>query len=103
MKNGHGRVGYRRRIQMKQMQDKWTYCYRIRPSFRDLGVFGTAFTVAMSVLFVFAWVNQPANSPVRMPFVVSGLLLFTALSPVGGEFASQVFGGDWSIADVFRL
>ena len=62
-----------------QMQDDWRYRYRLRASLRNLGVVGTAFMVGMTLLSVAAWLRQPANNQVNMPFVISILLLFSAL------------------------
>jgi hypothetical protein len=65
--------------QQKQMQDDWRYRYRLRASLRNLGVVGTVFMVGMTLLSVAAWLRQPANDPVNMPFVISIFLLFSAL------------------------
>ena len=61
------------------MQDDWKHCYRLRASLRNLGIVGAALMFGMTLFSVAAWFRQPANNPVKMPFVVSGCLLFTAL------------------------
>jgi hypothetical protein len=59
--------------------NEWSNCYRVKSTFRNVGVAGILFSVAMTILSLIAWWNQPPNDPVKMPLVVAVFVLFTIL------------------------
>ena len=61
------------------MTDKWTYCYWMRPYFRNVGLSVTLFAGGMTIVSAIAWWTQPPNAPDKMPFVNTIFSVFMLL------------------------